>query len=266
MSLFPASISRGTAPRGWLQRLLTPRTLQMPSVCSICHAWPARLVCQTCVERFDVPVRRCRACALSLPASDPDATLCARCLTAPPAALAGCHAALPYAWPWNGCIDRFKFHAQPGLATALAERMAAHSGIADALRQADLLVPIPLSADRLAQRGYNQSLLLARALRRLWRHDLGGADDRAVLRPQALQRVRSTLPQSTLNPTDRRRNVRGAFAVPAGHTGADLQGRHALLLDDVMTTGHTLQEAARVLRRAGCASVQAVVLARADRP
>ena len=55
------SISRGTAPRGWLQRLLTPRTLQMPSVCSICHAWPARLVCQTCVERFDVPVRRCRA-------------------------------------------------------------------------------------------------------------------------------------------------------------------------------------------------------------
>lgn len=113
----------------------------------------------------------------------------------------------------------------------------------------EVLVPVPLHPLRLRWRGFNQSLELARALAR---------ETGAEVLPGGLSRVRHTVPQTTLGAGERRANVRGAFAADA----AALRGRRVLLVDDVMTTGTTLEECARTLRRAGAARVLVLVLAR----
>jgi ComF family protein len=124
-------------------------------------------------------------------------------------------------------------------------------------RQVDLVVPIPLHTRRLRQRGFNQSALLLRAWQR--------AAPEAAVRPlpqscsTILVRARRTPPQTGLSRRERRRNIRGAFRVvdPAG-----VKGQHLLLLDDVFTTGATVEEAARVLRAAGAASVDVLTFTR----
>jgi ComF family protein len=113
----------------------------------------------------------------------------------------------------------------------------------------DVVVPVPLHQRRLLHRGFNQSLELARGLGTLLERPVPLA---------ALTRVRHTVPQMTLDAARRRDNVRGAFAADA----TALAGRRVLLVDDVMTTGGTLEECARTLRRAGAAGVVVLVLAR----
>jgi ComF family protein len=115
----------------------------------------------------------------------------------------------------------------------------------------DLIVPVPLHRDRLRWRGFNQSHLLAR---RLGQHFAVRVD------PFLLIRARPTPPQVGLDESDRRRNVAGAFAAPRPTA---LTGRSALLVDDVYTTGATVEECARVLKRAGARRVDVLVLARA---
>ena len=113
----------------------------------------------------------------------------------------------------------------------------------------DVLVPVPLHEGRLRQRGFNQSELLAR--------ELGRRARRPVL-DGALTRVRETPSQTGLSPAERVANVRGAFAA-----AERLDGQHVLLVDDVCTTGATLYACARTLKRAGAASVSAIVATRA---
>lgn len=231
--------------RRLLPALFTPAA--WPSQCLICHAWPARSLCAACSTRFTRPTPRCSGCALPLPAGGPR---CGACLREPPP-LDACLAAVDYAWPWTHCIARLKFHQDVGLAAALAELLARTPGVPEALHDADWLLPMPLAPERLAERGYNPALLLARQLRR------------AGCRADLLLRTRHTAPQRGLTRAARQRNVRGAFAVAA--TGAQaLRGRHVALLDDVMTTGASLHEAARALRRAGVREVTAIALARTD--
>lgn len=115
----------------------------------------------------------------------------------------------------------------------------------------ELVVPVPLHPERLRWRGFNQSLLLARAV---------AADHKGMLAPKALRRIRATRPQSELGPGERRRNLSGAFAAGA----ETVRGRSVLLVDDVLTTGTTMRECARVLRRAGASRVEALVPAVAD--
>ncbi len=191
--------------------------------------------------------------------------LCDDCLAEPLDRLDAVHAALSYQWPWQGCIDAFKFGRQPGWAPALAERMAAQPGIAAAIRQCDVLVPLPLHRERLAERGFSQTLLLARALRRQIARRYGLAPELARLRHDWLVRTRHTVAQSTLPLEERLRNLEGAFAAKALHAPR-LYGARAVLIDDVMTSGSTLQEAALALQRAGCATVVGVVLARTEKP
>jgi ComF family protein len=114
----------------------------------------------------------------------------------------------------------------------------------------DALVPVPLDAARLRARGYNQAALLAASL--------GAALGWPVL-PDALQRTRPTRPQVGLSPRERRANVRGAFGCPAPSL---VQGRRLLLIDDVMTTGATLDACAEALVVAGAARVYGLVVAR----
>jgi ComF family protein len=128
-----------------------------------------------------------------------------------------------------------------------------HRAGSEVLADTDLLVPVPLHWTRLFQRRYNQAALLAQAIR-----SAGGPEVAA----DWLVRRRRTPAQGHLGPAARERNVRGAFAVQAGRSFA---GKRVVVIDDVMTTGATVEECARVLKRAGAGSVGVLTLARALR-
>jgi len=229
------------------RHLLRGLSQGLPSQCAVCHAWPARPVCDDCVQRFAQPVPRCRSCALPVLAGMRQCGTCV--LQAPPPDQT--LAALSYDYPWAGLIGQFKFRQNSGWAHSLATLLRSAPWVEPALDSADCLLPMPLSAQRLRERGYNQTQLLAQAL------------EPAKLRSTVLLRVKNTAPQSSLPRTERLAAVRGAYALePAlAHT---LQGKRVVLLDDVMTTGASLHEAARVLRRAGAAHITALVLARTE--
>jgi len=230
--------------------------LRCPGQCTVCRQWCERAVCPGCLQRYARPRPRCWTCALPLP---PEALgyaepRCGACLAHPPP-LARCVAALDYAFPWDGLLRRFKFERGLELRGLLADRLdqaliAAQATLPEALP--DLLLAVPLARARLRERGYNQSLEIARVLAR--RHGLR-APSRWLLR------VRDTAAQTALDLQARHVNVRGAFAVEPGHLER-LAGRHVALVDDVMTTGATLHELARVLHQAGARRVQAWVVAR----
>jgi len=238
----------------WFTRLI-------PARCGICQSWPAQPLCADCVQRHAQPMERCRGCALLLPPDEDDGHgLCHDCSQHPAPLLESCHASLSYVWPWQGSIDAFKFHGQPALAGLLAARMAACPELVATVRDSDLLVPLPLHPHRLAERGFSQTWLLAQQLRRLVRPPV----QKAVLRHDWLARSRHTPHQSRLPHAEREHNIQDAFEVPA-RLAPLVKGRHAVLLDDVMTTGATLEEAARVLLAEGCHRVSAVVLARTEK-
>ena len=221
-----------------------------PSQCAVCHDWGTQRVCDACVERFAPVVTRCRRCAIEVPTAT---GLCGACLTNPPP-FDRALAAVDYAHPWDGLITQFKFHSALDLAPALSQRLLDTFGQSAEPAPA-LLLPIPLSTERLRERGYNQAWELARRLARA----LSCQAD-----PNLLLRVKDTPHQLALAPDQRAGNVRAAFAVEPRRR-AELAGATVTLVDDVMTTGATVSEAARVLLQAGAATVQVWVVARTPR-
>ena len=204
---------------------------------------------------------RCARCALVLTAApskdlsthDPVCTACA--MQPPP--LDAALAALAYAYPWSTLITRYKFGEQHGWAGFFASLMRQTPGVAqllDELSPQDWIIPLPLSAQRLQTRGFNQAWELASALARQSATP-AQADARLLLR------MRHTQAQTELRREDRLANVKGAFQVDPLRVPS-LQGRAVVLVDDVMTSGASVFEAARTLREAGAASVTALVLAR----
>ncbi len=163
-----------------------------------------------------------------------------------------CVAAVDYRYPWDGLIARFKFRNEPGWASTLAEPMWRQAQALALLTPDSLWVPIPVSPGRLAERGYNQAWELCRALRR--RSGLPAL-------AEALVRVAEAPDQHRLAPAQRLSNLRGAFAAHPAHV-ARLRNTQIVLVDDVRTTGATLENAALALRQAGCARVHALVFAR----
>lgn len=233
--------------------LFSPQTVRLPGTCQVCGRWPAQPVCPACEVRFAVPRCRCSGCAAVLTA---DARHCGACETRrEPTALQRCVAAVDYAYPWDSLIARFKFRNEPGWAGPLAELMLRQSPASEMLRTSHLLVPVPVTPRRLAERGYNQAWELAKAL--LQHAD---ASELPAL-PDALVRVRETADQHALPRAQRLQNLRGAFAAHPQHVPLLAQA-HVLLVDDVTTTGATLQAAAQALLQGGAAQVSALVLAR----
>jgi ComF family protein len=232
-----------------LRRLIGGLAAAVPGQCAVCHAWLTEPVCEACVARFAQPRARCRRCALPVPAG---VTECGRCLAAPNA-LDACHAAVSYEFPWSALIAQYKFNGQAGWARSFATLMRSAPWMEPALEEADLVLPMPLSRERLAGRGFNQALLLARAL--------------AAKKTEAdvLLKVRHTAVQTSLDRKDRLANVKGAFAVDPLST-FKVRGRRIVLVDDVMTTGASLFTAAQTLRQAGAGFVTALVMARTDEP
>lgn len=185
----------------------------------------------------------CARCAVPLPAGSAGQA-CGDCLQHPPP-LTEVHAAFVYAFPVDRLLPRFKFHHD--LAAGHLFATAMHQALAAAPRP-DALIAVPLHRTRLRSRGYDQALELARPL---------AAALALPTLSDALRRQRPTLPQSRLDAPIRRRNLRDAFVV-----GRNRLPAHVALVDDVMTTGATLHAAARTLRRAGVARVDAWVCAR----
>ena len=167
-----------------------------------------------------------------------------------------CLARVDYAHPWSALVARLKH--DPAWAGQLARLLAETPGLAERLEQTDLILPIPLSPDRLRERGYNQAWELVKALRR----ELHAAPPAQA---GLLQRRHHSEAQHEL-PREQRitRAMQAYFVPPAARQR--LQGRRVLLLDDVMTTGATLQSAAAVLLAAGAAEVGALVFARTPAP
>lgn len=208
------------------------------------------MLCRACLSGL-TPRRgpACPSCGRPF-AADVAPHPCGACLTAPP----------PYsrhqsAGVYGGTVKEalllFKFRKYRPLAKPLAEFVVAALEEQAAIWRDSILIPVPLHARRKRKRGFNQAEALAAELGRL----TGRPVERRVLR-----RVSDIPPQTTMGRDERRRNVRGAFRVVRPER---VRGRIVVLVDDVITTGSTLGECARELRRAGAADVRALTVARA---
>ncbi len=228
---------------------------------------PAR--CLACGELIDGEGSLCAGCwptvsFLAPPLCDccgfpfeydpgPAEPLCAACIARPPV-WRRARAVFVYDEFSRSLILNFKHGDRTWAAPAFGLWLARAGG--ELLGDVDLVAPVPLHRTRLFTRRYNQSALLAQALSR--RTGLPVVADLLVRR-------RATPTQGRLSPLARRRNVRGAFAVRPGNARV-LAGRRILLIDDVLTTGATAGECARVLLRAGARAVDVLTLARVARP
>lgn len=234
-------------PRVQLARLL--HTL-LPSTCALCGGCGGpsiEAVCPACEAAYVLARTRCPCCANPLGILDAGRR-CGGCLARSPtfdATVAGCD----YTAPLDGLVLQLKFGAALALAPWMA-RVLRDAILADGTPLPDVLCPVPLGARRLGERGYNQALEVARPL---------AAAMGVALAPHLLLRTRETAPQSGAAPGERRNNVRGAFLVNADDA---VRGRHVGVVDDVMSSGHTLDEIAAVLKDAGAIRVTNIVFAR----
>ena len=253
------SIPRRYATELWqhaLDALFPPR-------CGSCSRFSQAIFCARCASQLRPIVEPCCACCGQ--PFDPLARgdeVCARCRQHPPA-FERARAAWVFEGPPRQAIHRFKYNRRFAFAPRLARAIAASPAARAMLErwQPHLLVPVALHASRARARGFNQSALLAR--------ELGAIFDLPAL--ELLQRTRRTPPQVGLDLQARRKNVRRAFIVDENlwnktNVEINLSGARILLIDDVFTTGATLDECARALRKSGASAVGALTIARQQQP
>jgi ComF family protein len=235
--------------KNWLEHLLDRL---LPRQCLVC-GMPAGSghLCPPCAAELPRVGDACGQCGLPLPGGD--GAICGACLRAPPPWQATV-AALDYRFPVRQLVQRFKFRR----CLASGEVLAAELGRAVRRRGGawpEVIVPVPLHGLRFLRRGYNQADLIARRL---------GRELALPVEAGLLQRRRRTAAQSGLDAGGRRRNVRRAFRATPRRRRA--MPRSVALVDDVMTTGATLEACTRALRRAGARRVVLWVAARAPPP
>ena len=252
---FPSSAaSLLPAVRQWLSKA----GALLPGSCALCGATGTHAMCRGCQEKFFLAARlRCRCCALPLAKAAQAHPVCGKCLQHPPVFDATV-AATDYVAPVDQLVLGLKFGARLALAPLFAQLLrdamlgSTPSDTAAAMPLPEVLTAVPLGAVRLRQRGYNQALEIARPLSTL----LG-----VPLAVPLLIRVRDTAAQAQLSPLERRHNLRGAFTL-SPQAIAVVRGRHVGVVDDVITTGETLNEVAATLKRFGAARVTNLVFAR----
>jgi ComF family protein len=236
----------------WTGRLLTT----LPCLCKICKQPANALLCTRCVQSLYHPEAYCEQCAEALPApllltQAPALNRCGRCLSTPPAFQRTLFA-YAYCGPVAELIQQFKFNETLILSQLLADMIVSRIKNTD-FPLPDVLIPVPLHQDRLKQRGFNQSLELARHV---------GKALEIPVNNSLLLRTRATPKQSGLNRKAREKNIRGAFKVKTRNASALMNGKHLALIDDVITTGSTTREAARVLQRAGATQISVIAVAK----
>ncbi|GAA5524390.1 hypothetical protein Maes01_00947 [Microbulbifer aestuariivivens] len=218
--------------------------------CVLCGgaAEPGCGVCPGCAAELPALGTACHSCALPLPPSSGAShrkRQCPACLTRTPA-LSSAHCAWHYGFPINQLIQRFKYDGD--LAAGFSLSALAAKTLADQIDSLDLLVPVPLHWWRYWRRGFNQAELVAAALGQAWGLPVG---------PRVLRKSRPSSAQQSLDRRQRLRNLSGSFTVRA-----NVEGCRVGLVDDVITTGATMESAATALLAAGAMRVSAIALAR----
>ncbi len=233
-------VTRYLSLQRWLHML-------MPSTCALCGSGCDDVVCAACRDAYaGARPSRCGQCANPVGAG---VGLCGTCLSHPPAFDATI-AAVDYAIPLDQLVLQLKFGARLALAPWFARQIRDAVLARPGLPLPDLLCPVPLGPGRLVERGFNQALEIARPL---------AAALGVACHPALALRTLDTPAQSGVAPSVRANNVRGAFAV---EDPGLVEGRHVGLVDDVMTSGHTLGELAATFKRFGAARVTNFVFAR----
>lgn len=210
--------------------------------CVLCGISTNQDLCESCTLHLpQLPVNHCPICLWPVPTAE----VCGACLTSPPA-FTRTIAALRYTFPVDALIHSLKYQANLAIAPILANLLLQQLETPKSMP--DVILPMPLHPIRLRERGFNQAMEISRYVSK----QLG-----ITLLPDSCSRIKHTPPQTGLPWKDRQKNIRKAFSCKM-----DLSGKHVALVDDVMTTGATLNELAKVLRKQGACEISNWVIAR----
>ena len=224
-----------------------------PPVCVLCAATgqaPFMDLCGGCAGDLPVNINACARCAEPLAGAVVHSAFCGACLRRPPRFDAA-YCAYRYGFPIDHLVRGLKYGEQLAYGRVLGTLLASYLRRAHPEPWPECVVPVPLADGRFRERGFNQAIEIGRELQA--RLGLPLATD-------VLVRTRATREQAGLDRRERRKNLRNAFAVSRA-----FQQRSAAILDDVITTGSTVNEIARVLRRAGVERIEVWAVARATR-
>ena len=216
----------------------------LPVSCGLCNSFTNRHlpICQPCLNELPFLDKACDSCALPL-ASKGTCGLCQRKLPA----YDQCLALFLYQVPLSFLIQQFKFNRKLEYGCLFSSLMA--EKLLALAEKPDVLIPVPLHNSRLRSRGFNQSWEITRQLSKITDIDASH---------KICQRIKKTPLQTGLKASERKRNLKQAFSITA-----DVSGLHVCVIDDVMTTGSTLEAIALALKAAGAARVSGMVVARA---
>jgi ComF family protein len=223
------------------------------SECLLCGTGTAtsKGFCPECLKDMPVPRQACKRCAVELREAETIYGYCVQCLIEPPV-FDRCFSLYRYEFPVRELIANFKFQAGFAAGRAMADLLA--TKLQQTYGDNDMpgmLIPVPLHSRRLRERGYNQSMTLARTISRRCHIPLA---------KNYCQRKRATESQRGLSAEERATNLHNAFTIPARHQALSI--KHVAIVDDVVTTMATVNAIARLLRDTGSRRIDVICLAR----
>lgn len=217
--------------------------------CFLCAASQTKNhgLCQACLNDLPwLPANSCPQCGLSS-----SGQVCGSCLSTPPF-FDTTHAVFLYQYPIDAMIQRYKYGNTLSLSHTFGQLLSEKISLISSCKDIDLIIPMPMHPTRLKQRGFNQALEIAKILDKALNQNAKTKLDYKCTTRQTL-----TPPQASLPLKERVKNIKGAFKV-----NVNLSGKRIAIVDDVMTTGASLNELAKTLKQAGATHVECWVIAR----
>ncbi len=206
--------------------------------------------CEDCLDNFNFfnnsPI--CPKCGILFKSNKGKDHLCSKC-AGKSHSFDKARSVGPFEGTLRKAIHDLKYSNKSMLADPLGKILAAYAGLMLNIKDYEIILPVPLHFLRLRERSFNQSLMLSRRVGKIWNIPVNA---------ESLKRLRQTKPQTSLSHEERHKNVRGAFSFE----GNDVRGKKVLLVDDVYTSGSTVDECARVLKKHGALKVDVLTLAR----